>query len=350
MSHARKLLVTRTDRLGDVLLALPALEYLRRELPSWSIALLCQAAYLPVISPYLASRQIEGIPRKFPAEIRMRDLREYDAALLLNSGVRLLIDAWRARIPLRVGPLSKPLSFVWLNKGLVQHRSLSEKNEAEYNLDLAKHLVLKLKSSAGEIVKPHIHLGGDEISGLKAKRALADIGVIEESKFIVVHPGMGGSAENLKGSDYAALIEKLSLAGMPVVLTIGPASRDYELAYSICHHARTAKILSGVEISVLREVFRKACLVIAPSTGPLHLAHLAGSRTVGLYSPVRSQHPNRWAPWGGCGKSAVLVPEVACPGTRACIGAKCEHFYCMSRQNWGDLILGRESDLMPAKL
>jgi len=101
------------------------------------------------------------------------------------------------------------------------------------------------------------------------------------------------------------------------------------------------KVISGLKLPELAEFFRLCNLVIAPSTGPLHLASWVGTQTVGLFSPVKSQHPNRWAPWGGAKPSQVLLPQVDCPADRDCLGEKCRYFNCMVKTDWKNLLLLR---------
>lgn len=350
MQKPRKILVVRTDRLGDVLLSLPVLEYLRAEFPSDHLHFLCRSNILPVITPYLNSKEIKGLECDRAGErwkISRSELKEYDGILFLYATGLMMFEAWRARVPLRVGIRSKPASFFWLSHGLGQHRSLAEKNEGEYNLEVAQAMAARLGGSARVPKKVAIDLVGDEMSRMRAKRALEELRIREMDHFVVFHPGMGGSAENLTKDDYVALIQRVRReSGLPVVLSVGPTPKDHELAFFIFQQIREIRILTGLELSVLREVLRKASVVVAPSTGPLHLAHLVGANTIGFYSPVQSQHPNRWAPWGGKGKSLVLFPQIACPGTKKCIGNRCEHYYCMTRLDWGSLILNQENDLM----
>ena len=39
-------------------------------------------------------------------------------------------------------------------------------------------------------------------------------------------------------------------------------------------------------------------VLVAASTGPLHIAAALGKKAIGLYSPRRPIHPGRWAPVG----------------------------------------------------
>ncbi|MEN0059029.1 MAG: glycosyltransferase family 9 protein, partial [Bdellovibrio sp.] len=55
-------------------------------------------------------------------------------------------------------------------------------------------------------------------------------------------------------------------------------------------------------------VLGAAKAVIVPSTGIAHLAASLGTPVIGLYSPVRVQHPRRWAARGPQVK--ILMPPV----------------------------------------
>src|SRR4051812_28706033 len=123
-----KILVCRTDRLGDALLSLPTLEFLRRTFPEAALDFCFTPGLREVIGPYLQSRKIEPVPY-VP---RMRLDGDYDAALLLHAAVDLQFKAFLGRIPKRYGNYSKPASFLLLNGGRRQRRSRAEKNEGEY--------------------------------------------------------------------------------------------------------------------------------------------------------------------------------------------------------------------------
>lgn len=326
-----RILVTRTDRLGDVLLSLPALALLRDALAEAEIDFLCGAAIAEAVGPFLAARRVRPVVEPSGA---------YDAALYLFAPPKLMLAGRRAGIPMRIGVYSKPASLFLLSSGAWQRRSRGLRNEGEYNLELARALAKRLGAPGWDMPVAPIEIPSDPDALSGAQAALEALGV--HGEYLVLHPGMGGSALNLSADGYLQILAAL-LAREPldVVLSVGPAPRDRELGELIRAKRPGVRVLTGVSLPVLREVFRRSRLVIAPSTGPLHLAHYVGARTLGLYSPVRSQRPARWAPWGGNGQSVVLVPEVECPGKRECLGPRCDLYPCMERAGWPELLSRR---------
>jgi ADP-heptose:LPS heptosyltransferase len=65
-------------------------------------------------------------------------------------------------------------------------------------------------------------------------------------------------------------------------------------------------------------------VLVAASTGPLHIAAALGVKAIGLFAPMRPIHPGRWAP---VGKDAhFVVIDKTCEdcrkgGSCACIEA-----------------------------
>jgi ADP-heptose:LPS heptosyltransferase len=333
MKKGPKILFLRTDRLGDVLMALPSLLFLRRALPEASIVLGCKKELVEVLQPTLKAEKIEWISDENCSDFISNE--KPDAVLFLFSPLELLKKAWWRRVPHRIGLYSKPWSFLLLSGGITQKRSKSEKSEALYNLDLVRYLARKLGVSAEISSSFPIELKGDEASRKSAEVALTRIGVSPEKPFLIVHPGMSGSALNLSGHQYSQILVRLKeMHGVPLVLSIGPSATDQKMKEFLLSSQPDLPVLEGQSLSVLREIFRLACLVVAPSTGPIHLAHLVGTKTLGFYPPVKSQRAERWAPFGGLVKSIVLSPSVSCPGKTGCIGESCPEYFCMEKWDW----------------
>jgi len=332
MQRQRKILVCRSDKMGDVLLSLPTIAFLRRKLPNAEIAFLTQPNLSELITGYLRNLGVRNFKVTDPW-----DQEEWDEFIALFCDFKIAKKIFLKRIPVRVGQLSRWWSFLFFNRGLRQKRSQALKSEGLYSLELAK-LVLSEKEKkdadfSDSIVLPQEAQGADQ-----ASRYLQKIGIQPDKAFIIIHPGMAGSALNLNVAQYAELIKKLA-EKTQVLLSVGPLPSDLHLAESLSRLIPDIKKVEGLDLSTLKEVFRKSQCVVAPSTGPLHLAHLVGVPTIGIYSPVKSHHPRRWGPWGGKIPSITLYPEVNCPGTTGCWGASCQEFDCMNKLGWASLIL-----------
>jgi heptosyltransferase-3 len=328
MNIKNSVLLTRTDRLGDVLMTLPSVIYLRENLPEIPLEFLCRDEYAPVVGPLLNSVGVVTTARS-----SFVISKRYRAVLFFFYEKHLSSLVWKTGIPIRAGIFSKPSSFMFLNSGLRQRRSKAEKNEAEYNLDLAEAFLKAVEQKPRRSQATPIELPRSPENLRRVEELLARLDVDPDRGFIVIHPGMGGSALNASAAQYREIIEQIkSRTAYEILLSVGPGRMDVEMSEAI----KNVKKIEAVPLEVLMEVFRLSKGVVAPSTGPLHLAHLVGAPTFGIYPPVKSHRPLRWQPWGGAGSRRVLSPSIPCPGRKDCIGDSCRYYYCMDGVPWAE--------------
>ncbi len=317
----KKILLVRSDRLGDVILSTPCLRVAGVQVLFWT-----KAEYQCLLGEHAL-----GLPAgaTFWQGVAFLKSHRFDAAVVLYGGWREHLTVFFARIPLRVGRFLK-LYSLFLNRPLRQKRSRVAKHEVEYNLDCLKPLDLRA------VPELKVQLGDDpEARSWLVKQGLSDL----LGSYIVVHAGMGGSALNWKESRYQTLVQELIQAGRKVVLTGGPL--EIGLVERLAKAAGSGIIFYKKEqalqsVAFLGTVLRYAQVVIAPSTGPLHLASALGVSCIGLYPPLKVQSWQRWGPWTK--KKVCLVPPVVCPERFHCRGQACQYFPCMDAIRVSDVI------------
>src|SRR5882672_12512942 len=110
-----KILIVRTDRVGDVLLTTPVSAALRAAFPQVKISWL--------VRPYTAPL-LENNPDvdEILTDLNQIKKKMFDAAIVSYPRWKTAWVLWRAGIPLRIGPASKPYSVLF-NKRIWQHRS-----------------------------------------------------------------------------------------------------------------------------------------------------------------------------------------------------------------------------------
>lgn len=111
-------------------------------------------------------------------------------------------------------------------------------------------------------------------------------------RYVVVHPGASVPARAPLPSDAATYVKALADDGWRVVVTGAPSERDLTRQVA----AANATDLGGrTTLPELADVLRHAAAVVAPNTGPAHLAAAVGTPVVSLFAPVVSLE--RWRPW-----------------------------------------------------
>ena len=320
-------LFIRMDRIGDLVLTLAA------------DSVFDGASVSPVdwwIAPNTGFIADHAVPRRRVREMKMsvqnsefkqllRELksRAYKTAVVFHAPWWVSMLLWLARIPNRVGVKSQWHTFLFLNKGVRQKRSLSEANEYEYNLRLVEQ---GLALSEGSMSREPLKLAIDP--NWQAE-TLKDNG-LAPGKYSVVHPGMSGSARNWPTSHYISWIQEA--AQNETVVITGTASDEATLdpiRQALAGNSGITWLDKKLSGPMLLHVLDGARVILAPSTGVAHLGASLGKPVIGIYSPVRVQHPKRWGPQGE--SVHVLVPDVECPGKKSCLGPQCAQYDCMNR-------------------
>ncbi len=290
MPYVHRVLIVRTDRLGDVLLTTPVSSALREAYPEAKISWLVRPYAAPLLEHNPDVDQIlvdrGGATSELIALIKKE---HFDAAIIAYPRWRISWALWRAGVPIRIGPASKWYSIFFTQK-VWQHRSEGKKHEADYNLELLAPLGVPFKRRPTTFV-----LTEEEKEA--ARIVLASHRLSFSKPVIILHPGSGGSSARWPLSHFMALGDNLQAAGCDVVVTGGPGENYQAIMIDQMHRIPVFIAAGSVSVRELAALYSCADLVVTNSTGPLHLAVALGVPTVSIYSPLPTCHPQRWGPY-----------------------------------------------------
>lgn len=301
----KKVLLIRLDKIGDLIctLCVDQVPFLKDCEVQWAISK--GLSFIPENA--VPPRQFIELSRENwqNSERKLREfIREFkpDIAVSFQAPWWVNHALWAEKVPCRVGVLSQWHSFLFLNKGLRQKRSQSIHHEADYNMDLLRHAFDLTQKYSAETT-PVLQLD------ISPNPALLEKYSLEIKKYIVVHPGMAGSALNWPIINYIDFIEK-AVSDHRVVLTGTPADEIWlkEIKEHFQDEARVLCLQSLLKPTELMTVLKNAKAVVVPSTGVAHIAASLGTPVLGIYSPLRVQNPRRWAPRGS--NVHIFVPTV----------------------------------------
>jgi lipopolysaccharide heptosyltransferase II len=310
-----RLLVCRTDRLGDLLLALPLVETLKLRYPECRVDVMASLYASPILEN---NDRIDGIVRVQNDQLLSsrhyrKDLEQkvkrtgYKAAVILYPERHISRLLYRIGMPNRLGTAGR-FHSVFFTHRLLHSRKANKKHEYQYNLDFLTYF-----RKGTTVHKPRVFPTDKELRN--ADRILRTCGV--EGPFIVVHPGSGGSAERWPMNRFIELAAKLGESGYQAVVT--GSREEGEAARAIMTElGMTVPDITGqTDLRTLAAVLSRASAVVANSTGPLHLAVAVGTNVVGLYPGRQIMSPVRWGPVGEGHR--VIQPETdkcRCPQGR----------------------------------
>ena len=317
-----KILIVRTDRIGDLILSTSVAEALNQKFPQAHIDFLVSPYTAPILknNPFI-NQIILDDTRSVKDFFKLRKIikeKKYDLAIVLHPTLRLAGLLKAAGIPYRIGTGYRGYSFLF-NLKHFQHRKTVEKHELEYNLDMLRILGLEPQK-----ILPKLYLSATEKN--EADILLKKLGINDEDIVVLIHPGSGGNALNWPTEKFGELADRLIESYSVKVLVTGQAGEKI-LAEKMKSKMRQSFIdLTGkTDLRLLSAIIGKSDLVICNSTGPMHMAAGLNVPTVALFCPIFTASPKRWGPYGE-GHTVILPPVPAC---KNCTPPKCERGNCM---------------------
>ena len=308
MERRKKIIISRTDKIGDLILSIPSFYMVRKMYPDSEIIILVKTYSYDIVKniPYVDRIiKIEDYTRK--------ELLEKIAYFKADTFISLYDDEFISQLALnskakvRIGPRSKLKSFFVYNKGVIQKRSKSIKNEAEYNLDLIKRMDKKLFEEKYEI-NTSIYLE-------EKNREVADKYYKQNKIFgktLIVNPFTGGSAKNITDIQYIELLKKI-LFVMPslTIILITHISQEERVEKMLTEigRKRVYTFSNGGDLLNTAAIIEKGNLYLGASTGPTHIAGSLKKLIVGIYPVKKTQSITRWGVFGTKTASYIVVDE-----------------------------------------
>ena len=291
-----RILISRTDRLGDLILALPLVETIARRYPDNPVDVLASLYASPILENNPAIDKIFRVQndqlkssklyrKDFLHRLKMNNYRVV-VAMFPERQVCQLFN--KANIPDRIGTVGR-FHSVFFNHHLFHSRKANQKHECEYNLDFLQFF------RDGETVRlPKVYPLEKDLNN--ARRILSEAGV--DGEFVAIHPCSGGSADSWPLESFAQLAEKLEKTGHRVVFTGSADERPRIEEHLTGRRADLVNLSSTTDLRTLAALLSLAATLVANSTGPLHLASAVGTTVLGLYPGKQVMSPVRWGPLG----------------------------------------------------
>jgi ADP-heptose:LPS heptosyltransferase len=307
-----KIIISRTDGIGDVVLALPMAGVLKELFPDCKIIFLGRTYTKPIIDccenidQFIAWDEII----KLDEQKAINEFKKLEADVILHVFPRKSIAelAKKARIPLRIGTSSRHYHWNTCNRLIRLSRRRSIFHEAQLNLKILVSLGAKKKFGLDEIPR---YYGFSKVIPLDEKFK----GLIDKNKFnLLIHPCSKGSAREWGIRNYKRFIEIMPKDKFKIFVS-GTDEESIMTRIELVDNFPEIIDLTGKQtLDEMIGFIAQIDGVLAASTGPLHIAAALGKHAIGLYAPMRPIHPGRWAPLGE--KVTFLVKEKYCSKCR----------------------------------
>jgi ADP-heptose:LPS heptosyltransferase len=293
---SRKILLSRTDRIGDLVLSTPAIATVRRSFPNAHIAMVTSEYNRVVMERNDDVDELTVLPQESSAWNFGSRFKGYDVAIALAPRAVDLAVTGGTRAKLRIGYTYERRWFARLTARLYINRVMI----SEADPDLCDR-------DPGRVVRHEVAQLLDlvELAGARDRVTKLRLDVTEEDRAvartlprdpIVLHLGQRWFAEGSTLDGTLAIVEDLA-ALAPVVVT---CARDSEsMAPRFEANTKVSRLFRGLPFHQWAAVLERARVVVTVDTGATHVASAVGRPTVVAfehrYFTLNSQE---WSPYG----------------------------------------------------
>lgn len=301
----RTVIISRTDSIGDVCLTLPLCGYLKKRFKGVRIVFLGNTYTAPIlncchdIDEVLSWKELESLEESE----RIKAFRSIQAFAIIHVFPRKEIArlAKKSGIQHRIGTSHRLFHLVTCNHRVNFTRKQANEHESQLNFHLLRPFGVRTLPSLEE-VSESVHFS---TSFPLPEWLLNEVDTPQPK--VILHPRSQGSAVEWGVNHFAELGKQLTEKGYKVFYT-GTESEATSFRHLIPEDCiDTSGKLSLDELIAL---IQQIDILIAASTGPLHIAGLLNKGAIGLFAPRRPIHPGRWRPLGK--HSTTLVFDENC--------------------------------------
>ncbi|MBI2257584.1 MAG: glycosyltransferase family 9 protein [Flavobacteriia bacterium] len=319
----KKILISRTDNIGDVVLTLPLAFYLKKEFPNIELVFLCKnytKAIVECTDVFNEIWTLEELKLKSAEEVKKSKI---DAVIHVFPNKEVSSFFKKCKIPIRIGTSHRWFHWLTCNKKVDFTRKNSDLHEAQLNFKLLQALF--------EIKIPAL----SELNDLFEKFFKVNNEVLLKKESlpihsIIIHPKSNASAVEYPIEKYIALAKKLLEKGEKIVFT-GTEKEGIEFRHLIPIHPNCFDYTGRFTLSEFISFLSKQKSFISCSTGPYHIAGVLGIQSIGLFSAQKPIHPGRWKALGNNVK--VIQYDSNCENCR-----KKKRCYCIQNIEVDEII------------
>ncbi|MCF8412221.1 MAG: glycosyltransferase family 9 protein [Melioribacteraceae bacterium] len=328
MKKSKNILIIRTDRIGDVVLTLPMAEILKKKYRDSKITFLLREYTEPLARNNKFIDQIITL-KSDPRELSFSEINEifknqnFNMVFVVSPEPKLALAAFINRVNVRIGSGYRWYSFLF-NRKIYEHRKYGRKHELEHNIEMLKSIGINHQITTKNV---HFNIHSDIKSGQIVQNWLKSKNLGNGLKTVIVHPGSGGSAVDLPINSMKELVFKLA-SELNINLIISGSKAEIDLCNDVKGKSNAIVVAGEFNLEEFIALIANSDMLIANSTGPIHIAAALGKWVVGFYPKVASCSETRWGPYSK--KKIIFEPETDC---RNCTVKQCAETKCMNSIN-----------------
>ena len=311
----RRILIIRPDRIGDVILTTPLIREVRKQFPDSFIGVLVGSYTEPILrnNPHIDVVITDDPAGKdagrkgFWRLVRQLHAYRFDTGLMPLPRER---HAWMmvlAGIRQRIGVGGKIYQILTGTRTVSRNKYIPLRHEADYVLDLGRKIGVQTDK-----LNPEIFVSREEQQ--QARSFFSERGFDVSRPVIGINPGSNKSSPNWPPERYRQLADILSKSHQ-IFINVGPSGSGLEKYFTDLND--NCIVYAPNDIREIIALCSQLSILIAPSTGTMHIAAALKIPTVALFCPLTACSPLLWGPKGNDAEIVLPVDDYCqhqCPG------------------------------------
>ncbi len=289
-------MLSRTDRLGDLILSTPTIATLRRSFPSARITLVCSRYNAVVVAHSPDLDEVVELDPELPPQIFGRRFAGVDVAIALAPRALDMRIVAGTAAPRRLGYtyvrryMTRLLARRWLTDLLISEADpdVADRNPSRVVRHEVEQVLALARAAGAREIAPELVVRIDaadraQVAGLPAGA-------------IVIHIGKRWGEHGSTPNSLEQLFRDLRTLGRPIFATFGEDGQA--LAQRIAGAGVADAVIGQLPFAVWAAAFERAACVVTIDTGATHVASAVKTPTVVLfewrYFRLNSQE---WSPY-----------------------------------------------------
>lgn len=303
-----KILVRSPNWIGDAVLCLSSIAYIKEKMPKAQITVLAKDWVKDVFLNHPAIDEIIPIDKSKTSLIKEIKKQNFDAGILFTNSFSSAFLFFIAGIKKRTG-YKTDLRSILLTDGLPLPKNLEKMHQRDYYFEIVKKL-----TGGKKIPKnPILYITNEEIE--RADFILKGLNISGETKIVGIFPGASYGPAKMWGVEKFKSLAKEIANNENVKVLIFGGNKEKELGATIQN--KTDGRINMCGKTTARELIAliKRCNVfITNDTGPMHIASALNVPVIAVFGPTNT---DRTSPLG---PSVIIKKKVIC--------APCKHRVC----------------------
>ncbi len=305
-----RILITRTDRIGDLVVSTPVFEALRKKFPKayLSACVFQEHRELVLGNPFLDEiilYEKSGSEKNWLGQFRFAkkiQKKKFDLVIHLHATNRMHIMGWLSGIPIRIGYDRRA---AWaLTDVHAYDKKEGLKHESAYLSDFL--MASGLSDPLTNMIFPFVPVSAQ--ARLSVQNLLRHYGVSENQLYGVIHPSASDVTKIWPVEKFSELMRTWKVARHWVVIGDNTVSEKAQ-KISELSGLPIINFCGQLSLGMLAALFESAEIVISNDSGPAHIAAAVGAPTISIFGRWQpGLNAERWKPLGR--NVAIVTPKI----------------------------------------